>query len=131
MEALAALAREPLIRVPFVTSVVLVMALPASDPARARAVIGGHLLSSLAGWLVLGMAGTSEPAAAAAVGLATLVMIATRTLHPPAGLDAFLMTSQNLPAIWIFNPVLIGAVLLTVFAAAWHAGERRLRLGPG
>ncbi len=126
MEALAGLAQEPLARVPFVTSIVLVMALPASEPAQARAIIGGHLVSCLAGWCVLAFAGQSDGASAVAVGVATLAMIALRALHPPAGIDAFLMTSQALPASWIVSPVLIGALLLTAFAALWSAGERRL-----
>ena len=126
MELLASLAREPLARVPFVTSVVLVMALPASEAARTRAILGGHLLSSLAGWFILTFAGQAESASALAVGLATFVMIATKTLHPPAGIDAFLITSQGLPASWIVSPVLTGALLLAVYAAVWTAGERRL-----
>lgn len=126
METLARLADEPLARVPFVTSIVLVTALPDSEPAKARAIIGGHALSSIAGWLSHLLLGPSDMASSVAVALAALAMIATRTLHPPAGIDAFLVPSQNLPLDWIVSPVLIGALLLAGFAKLWVAGERHL-----
>jgi CBS-domain-containing membrane protein len=60
------------------------------------------------------------------VSLATLLMLATRAIHPPAGIDAFLMASHALPAGWLVNPVLIGAVLLAAFARVWAIAERKL-----
>lgn len=129
MELLAYLAREPMVRVPFVTSIVLVMALPDSEPAQPRSIIGGHLLSCLAGYLVLLVIPAGELASALAVGLSTLIMIASRTLHPPAGIDAFLVASYGLPFDWMLNPVLVGALMLFAFSVAWHAVERRL-FGP-
>ena len=71
------------------------------------------------------MLGPGDATSAVAVGLATLVMIATRTLHPPAGIDAFLMASQDLPAHLVLSPVLVGAVLLAGFARIWAMGERK------
>lgn len=126
MEVLARLADEPLARVPFVTSIVLVTALPDSEAAKARAIIGGHGLASLAGWLSHTLLDASDMAGSVAVALAALAMIATRTLHPPAGIDAFLIPSQNLTMHWIASPVMIGALLLAGFAKLWAAGERRL-----
>jgi CBS-domain-containing membrane protein len=126
MEILAHLAREPMVRVPFVTSIVLAMALPDSEPAQPRSIIGGHLLSCLAGYIALLAVPPGEAASAIGVGLCTLLMIASRTLHPPAGIDAFLVASYKLPIDWVINPVLIGALLLAGFALGWHALERRL-----
>jgi CBS-domain-containing membrane protein len=126
MEILAYLAREPLVRVPFVTSIVLAMALPDSEPAQPRAIIGGHLMSCVAGYLALFALSPGEGASALGVGLSTLLTIATRTLHPPAGIDAFLIASYGLPLDWTLNPVLIGALILTAFALGWRSLERRL-----
>ena len=126
MEALAAIAQEPISRIPFVTSIVLVLALPNSPAAQPRALIGGHMLSCLAGWLCLTALGPRETASAVAVGLASLAMIGAGMLHPPAGLDAFLIATQGLPVRWIFNPVLVGTVLLAVYARLWAEGERNL-----
>jgi len=126
MEILAYLAREPMVRVPFVTSIVLAMALPDSEPAQSRSIIGGHLLSCLAGYLSILVVPPGQGASALAVGLATLLMIVSRTLHPPAGIDAFLVASDGLAITWIFNPVLIGALLLSGFSSAWRAIEQQL-----
>jgi len=126
MEMLAGMAQEPVSRVPFVTSIVLVMALPESLAAQPRALIGGHMVSCLAGWLCLSLFGPGEEASAFGVGLATLAMIAGGMLHPPAGLDAFLIASQNLPPRWIASPVLAGTVLLAAYARLWAEGERRI-----
>lgn len=128
MEALAILAGEPMSRVPFVTSIVLAMTLPDSEPAQPRAIVGGHVLSTLAGLAALAVLGQGETASAVAVGLAGFLMIASRTLHPPAGIDAFLVANYGLPAAWLFNPVLIGAFLLAGFAHVWRLIERGLFL---
>lgn len=130
MELLAAIDGEPLSLVPFVTSIVLAMALPDSDPAQPRAIIGGHAISCVAGLLVAAVVQQGELASALAVGLATLAMMGTRTLHPPAGIDAFLIASHGLGFAWLVNPVLPGAILLSVFTLAWRRIEKRLFL-PG
>lgn len=124
MEILAAVAREPLARVPFVTSIVLVMALPDSAPAQPRAVILGHMICCAAGLAAHQVFGNGGDASAVAVGLATFLMIETHTLHPPAGIDAFLIASQHLPAQWLLSPVLVGTLLLAAFARIWRTVER-------
>ncbi len=129
MEVFATVGDEPVSRVPFVTSIVLVMAIPNSPPARPRALIGGHLLSCFAGWLSVIAFGSNEVASAVGVGAATLGMIVSGTLHPPAGIDPFLMATQALPVRWIVSPVLIGTVLLAGFAWIWAKGERRFLCG--
>jgi CBS-domain-containing membrane protein len=126
MELLAAMDGEALFRVPFVTSIVLALALPGSDPARPRAIVGGHMMSCLAGYLALAAFGAGETASAIAVGLATFGMMAVRLLHPPAGIDAFLVAMYGLPLGWAVKPVMIGAVLLAGFAVSWHWLETRL-----
>jgi CBS-domain-containing membrane protein len=134
MELLAWLEGENVARIPFVTSIVLVMALPRAEAARPAAVIGGHLLSSLVGVLVLWVLGANELATVAGVSLATLLMVATRLVHPPAGIDAFLIPAFALPASWVVKPVLIGAVLLALFAELWSRAEdlvwQRLQRSP-
>lgn len=127
MEVLARYADEPLSRVPFVTSIVLVMALPDAPPSRPYAVIGGHLLSCLAGLIALWAFGTGEAACAVALGLALWLMLCFDALHPPAGIDAFLVVVFALPVSWVLSPVLIGAIFLVGFARAWTQGERWLR----
>jgi CBS-domain-containing membrane protein len=123
MELLARGFGEPLIRVPFVTSIVLTLALPRSEGARPYAVIGGHLLSTLAGFAALWCLGVGATASAVAVGGAALLMLSTRAVHPPAGIDAFLVPLLGLPLGWAWNPILAGAILLAAFAKIWSLGE--------
>lgn len=124
MEMLARAAAEPLARVPFVTSIVLVMALPGSDGARPYAVIGGHLISAASGLACLTLLGAGETSAAVGVGLAVLLMQVARAMHPPAGIGAMMMASQGLPASWLLSPVLTGVVLLVGYSALWSRLER-------
>jgi hypothetical protein len=69
MEALSAHIAFPLMFVPFATSIVLVMGMPDAEPAQPRALVGGHLVATVVGLLVLSVTGPSPWAAAAAVGL--------------------------------------------------------------
>jgi CBS-domain-containing membrane protein len=126
MEVLARLAGEPLARVPFVTSIVLTMSVPDIEAAQPYAVIAGHLLSTLAGFIALWCFGAGTGAAAVGVGLAAFLMLSARAMHPPAGIDGFLVPLLGLPLVWALRPVLIGAVLLALFARLWSRGERLL-----
>jgi CBS-domain-containing membrane protein len=130
MEALARLAGEPLARVPFVTSIVLTLGMPESEAAQPYAVVAGHLLSTLAGFAALWCLGAGTTAAAVGVGLAALLMLSARALHPPAGIDGFLVPLLGLPLGWALQPVLIGAVLLAFFARLWSRGEVLLLRSP-
>jgi CBS-domain-containing membrane protein len=123
MELFARIGDEPLARVPFVTSIVLTLSLPESEAAQPYAVVVGHLLSTAAGFAALWCLGTGPTASAVGVGLAVLLMLAMRAVHPPAGIDAFLVPLAGLPLRWALNPVFVGAVLLALFARVWWRGE--------
>src|SRR3954464_13612297 len=125
MEWLSITAHYPLAVIPFATSIVLVIGSPDAEPAQPRALIGGHLISTLVGLLVLKVTGPGAWAAAAGVGLAVLAMYLTGTFHPPAGINPLLVISNNLPWSFLFAPVLFGALLLTGFAFVWHRWVRR------
>jgi CBS-domain-containing membrane protein len=120
MEYLSVTAAYPLMSIPFATSIVLVMGTPEAPPAQPRALIGGHLVSTLAGLIVLELAGPSAWAAALAVGLAIAAMHATGTFHPPAGIDALIVVTYGMPWTFLFAPVAAGAVMLALCAFAWH-----------
>jgi hypothetical protein len=64
MELAADRAAFPLMFVPFATSIVLVMGSPEAEPAQPRALVGGHLVSTIVGLLVLQATGPSAIAAA-------------------------------------------------------------------
>lgn len=115
----------PLAIIPFATSIVLVIGLPDADPSQPRALVGGHLVATLVGLVVVKLVGPQAWAAALAVGLAVFAMILTRTMHPPAGINPLIVVSGNLSWSFLFVPVLAGAILLTVFAVVWHRAFRR------
>lgn len=120
MEFAAAWFGKPLALIPFVTSIVLVLCLPLAEPAQARALIGGHLVASLAGYAVLAAFGPSPLALALAVGLSATAMHLTRTMHPPAGIDPLLIVHQQLGLDFLGFIVLPGALALAAFAALWR-----------
>ncbi len=120
MEWFSAFSEFPLASIPFATSIVLVMGSPDAPPAQPRALIGGHLVSALVGMSVLAVAGPHAWAAAMAVGLAIVAMHATRTFHPPAGINPLLIVTNALPWSFVVVPVAAGALLLAVFAWTWH-----------
>ena len=117
----------PLAIIPFATSIVLVMSQPDAAPAQPRALIGGHLVATLVGLVVVKLTGPSPWAAAVAVGLAVAAMMLTGTLHPPAGINPLLVVSGNLSWSYLLMPVLAGALLLTAFAMLWHSVTRGRR----
>jgi len=70
MEAFSARAAFPLVAIPFATSIVTVLGSPKAGPAQPRALIGGHLVSTFVGLLIVKLFGPGPWAAALAVGLA-------------------------------------------------------------
>lgn len=132
MELLAPIAHQPLSRMPFVTSIVLTLSLPCPYRKTMRLVptrlsLGISRRHSLVS-SCCGLFGPGETTSALGVGLAALMMLVLRAMHPPAGIDAFLIAGYDLPAWWILSPVLVGAGLLAVFSKLWSMGERYVRL---
>jgi CBS-domain-containing membrane protein len=125
MHLLSERAAFPLVLVPFATSIVLVMGMPDADPAQPRALVGGHLIATVVGLLVVTVTGPSPWAAAMAVGLGMAAMHVTRTFHPPAGIDPLIVVGQGLSWKFLFAPVAVGALLLAAFAWGWHNAVRR------
>ncbi|WMT79302.1 HPP family protein [Bradyrhizobium sp. Ash2021] len=82
MEAFSIERAFPLFAIPFATSIVTVLGSPKAEPAQPRALVGGHLVSTLVGLLVVKLCGPAPWAAAVAVGLAMVAMHLTGTFHP-------------------------------------------------
>jgi len=120
MEAFSVSTAFPLMAIPFATSIVMVLGSPKAEPAQPRPLVGGHLVSTLVGLLVVKLCGPAPWAAAMAVGLAMVAMHLTGTLHPPAGIDPLVVVVNNMSWSFIVAPVGVGALLLALFALAWH-----------
>ena len=130
MQLISEYAGFPLMLVPFATSIVLVMGTPEMPPSQPRALVGGHLVATLVGIIVFKVTWMSPwtppwAVAAGAVGLAMIAMHATRTFHPPAGIDPFIVVLNEKSWDFLLVPVAAGALLLAVFAFGWHNLVRR------
>jgi CBS-domain-containing membrane protein len=125
MEWFSVASHYPLAVIPFATSIVLVIGSPEAEPAQPRALIGGHVVATLVGLVMLWLTGPQPWAAAVAVGLSIVAMYFTGTFHPPAGINPLLVIVSNLSWSFLLAPVLAGAVLLTAFAYVWHRWIRR------
>jgi CBS-domain-containing membrane protein len=120
MEMFSARTHFPLVAIPFATSIVLVLGSPWSAPAQPRALVGGHLVATFVGLVVVKFLGPGPWAAALAVGLAMVAMHLTETFHPPAGIDPLVVVVNNMSWSFLIAPVGVGAVLLALFAFVWH-----------
>lgn len=120
MIALAAQAGLPLSALPFTTSIVMVMASPDAPLAQPRNVLGGHLLSVLAGFVVLWSLGGGPSLAPIAVAVAIFAMQVSDTLHPPAAINALLVSVLQPGPSYILVPTVSGALILVAFALAYH-----------
>ena len=70
---------------PFGASLVLVMAVQDSPLAQSRNVFFGHVFSALSGVIMFYFLGGSPLSISLGMALAILIMMITKTVHPPAG----------------------------------------------
>jgi len=116
----------PALMAPLGASCFLVFAVPESPFAQPRNVIGGHLISTMVGLLVLGLFGAEWWALGLAVGLSIAGMLLTRTGHPPAGADPIVVLLVNPGWSFLAMPVLLGTAIIVGTALIFN----NLRNGP-
>ncbi|WP_406058259.1 HPP family protein [Streptomyces sp. NBC_01077] len=104
---------QPLLIPPLAASMALVAGAPDLPLSQPRSVVGGQLLSALAGFAVLAVAGPGLWGAAVAGGLALGVMMLARTPHSPAAATAVIV-AVTAPPFWLFLGLLALACLLLV-----------------
>lgn len=104
---------------------VFLFALTRAPAAQPRALLGGHLIGAAVGIVCYRALGDSLEAYVVAESAALMLMLLTRTVHPPAGANPILMIHAH--AAWpaLFQPVLLGAITLVLVAMIWS------RLYPG
>lgn len=115
----------------FGASAVLLYAAAHVPMAQPRNVLGGHLISAVAGVAIYRLGGLSWWTIALAVTLAILGMMLTDTLHPPGGATAFaaVFTQQNYS--FILTPVAVGAFILVGVALVVHNIDGRVKYPAG
>ena len=95
---------------------------PAAQP---RALFGGHLGGAFVGICCYQLFGEALWVYALAQALALVLMLLTKTVHPPAGANPILMVYAHAGYAALLQPVLVGVLSLAFVAVVWS------RLFPG
>ncbi|HEY0232528.1 MAG TPA: HPP family protein [Dokdonella sp.] len=111
----------------FGASCVLLFGYPDAPFAQPANVIGGHLISTLIGLAALHICGVHPWSLGLAVGGAVMAMMATRTVHPPAGSNPVIVFLSQPGWSFVFFPVLTGAVVLVLIALVYNNAVRKHR----
>lgn len=114
-----------LLAAPIGASAVLVFAIPSSPLGQPWPVIGGNILSVLAGAISVQFLGVNALAAGVAVSTAILLMTLCRCLHPPGGGSALLPLVGGEAVFshgysYALIPVGLNAALLVVAGLLYH-----------
>lgn len=104
----------------FGASCVLVFGFPDAPFSQPRNVVVGHVLSSFVGLVFLAVCGPTWWSVALAVGTAIALMIATRTVHPPAGSNPVIVFLTQPAWDFLLFPTLAGATLLVAVALLYN-----------
>lgn len=114
--AVARIADQPLLVAPFTASAVLVCGCTESRYGQPRNLVGGHFFGALVAVILTALHCTGLYYAIAAVGLVTILMGITDTIHPPAGATAFLGVLGKVGPLYLLTPVLAGSLILLIAA---------------
>jgi CBS-domain-containing membrane protein len=108
----------------FGASCVLIFGYPDVPFSQPRNIVMGHVLSSAIGVLFLHMFGPSWWALALAAGTAIAAMMATRTVHPPAGSNPVIVFLSQPGWSFVVFPTLVGALILVAVALVYNNATR-------
>lgn len=117
---LAAALDQPLLAATFGASCALVFTLPSSPLSQPANVVGGHLISALAGLVVLAVAPAAWWSMAIAVGLAVAGMAAARLTHPPAAGTPIVIIGAGASWSYLLLPIGLGALLVVAVGLVFH-----------
>jgi CBS-domain-containing membrane protein len=117
----------PLVLGSFGASCVLVFGFPDVPFSQPRNVVVGHFLSSLSGLAFLSLLGPHWWSVALAVGTAIALMMATRTVHPPAGSNPVIIYMLQPGWGFLLMPTLLGAILLVSVTLIYNNATRTAR----
>lgn len=123
--ALASRTGMPWVLASFGASCVLLFGFPDGPFSKPKNAIGGHLLSSAVGLLFLHLLGPSWWAMAAAGASAAMLMMATDTVHPPAGSNPVIIFLGQPGWDFLLLPTLAGACTVVLVSRAYRLALRR------
>lgn len=105
---------------PFGASLVLVMAVQDSPLAQPRNVFFGHIFSALSGVIMFYFLGLSPLSISLGMAFAILIMMLTKTIHPPAGANPVIAILGAKTFEFVIIPVAIGASFIIIFAYIYN-----------
>ena len=105
---------------PFGASLVLVMAVHDSPLAQPRNVFFGHILSASSGVFLFYLLGNSPISISLALSLAIILMMITKTIHPPAGANPIIAILGAKSFEFVIMPVATGALFIVIFAFLYN-----------
>ena len=105
---------------PFGASLVLVMAVQDSPLAQPRNVFFGHIFSALSGVIMFYFLGVSPLSISLGMAFAILIMMITKTIHPPAGANPVIAILGAKTFEFVIIPVAIGASFIVIFAYIYN-----------
>ncbi|MCE1235318.1 MAG: HPP family protein [Hyphomicrobiales bacterium] len=108
----------------FGASCVLVFGFPDAPFSQPRNVVVGHVASSAIGLLCLALLGPHWWTAGLATALAIAAMMATRTVHPPAGSNPVIVWLSHPGWGFLIAPTLLGALALVLVALVYLNATR-------
>ena len=106
---------------PFGASMVLVMAVHESPLAHPKNVFFGHIISAISGAVIYSIFGISFWSIGLGVGLAIFFMMATNTVHPPAGANPIVAILGAKGVGFIIMPVAVGAFFIVLFSVIYNS----------
>jgi len=110
---------SPLWLASFGGTAVFLFGLTRAPAAQPRALFGGHVSGALMGVLCFQAFGDATWVYLLAVVLSLIVMLATKTVHPPAGANPLIMVHAHASLSTVLDPVGLGVLILALIAAAW------------
>ncbi|WP_322049514.1 HPP family protein [Paraburkholderia sp. J67] len=116
---------QPWILGSFGATCVLLFGFPASPFSQPRNILGGHVLTSLAGLVCLHLLGPGYVPMALAAACALMLMMLTRTVHPPAGSNPVIIFMAQPGWSFLVLPTLLGAAALVLIGWSYWAVVKR------
>ena len=105
---------------PFGASLVLVMSVNDSPLAQPRNVFFGHILSASSGVFLYYLLGNSPISISLALSLAIILMMITKTIHPPAGANPIIAILGAKSFEFVIMPGATGALFIVIFAFVYN-----------
>ena len=98
----------------FGSTVINVFGFPKNRNSQPKNVLFGHLLSALVGIIFITFFEASFITLGLAVGVATMLMLALKIAHPPAGGTVIMVMIGDVSFHFLIFPVMVGAIIIII-----------------